>query len=60
MSTQGVDHRHTYTNHVIECEEVLGIEAARTTIISEIRLTMKEYGIAIDYRHLNLLADVMT
>jgi DNA-directed RNA polymerase III subunit RPC1 len=39
---------------------VLGIEAARSTIISEIRLTMQNYGIAIDFRHLNLLADVMT
>jgi len=39
---------------------VLGIEAARSTIISEIRLTMDQYGISIDYRHLNLLADVMT
>lgn len=60
MSAQGIDYTKTLTNHVIECEQVLGIEAARSTIISEIRLTMDQYGISIDYRHLNLLADVMT
>jgi len=60
MAAQGIDYTKTVTNHVIECEDVLGIEAARSTIISEIRFTMDQYGISIDYRHLNLLADVMT
>lgn len=38
----------------------LGVEAARIIIAEEIRYIMKAYGIAIDRRHLMLLADVMT
>merc|ERR1712216_767659 len=37
-----------------------GIEAARTTIASEITYIMSAYGISIDARHLLLLSDVMT
>jgi DNA-directed RNA polymerase III subunit RPC1 len=29
MNTPGIDFRHTSSNHIIETEEVLGIEAAR-------------------------------
>jgi len=29
MSTPGIDFRYTKSNHVIETEQVLGIEAAR-------------------------------
>lgn len=60
LSTPGIDPYHTLMNHVIEIERVLGIEAARATIIREIQLTMKIYGMAIDTRHVMLLADVMT
>ena len=42
----------------MEAREVLGIEAARTTIITEISEVMKDMG--IDPRHMQLLADVMT
>jgi len=46
------------TNSVMEAREVLGIEAARTTIATEIKIVMGEMG--IDPRHMKLLADVMT
>lgn len=36
MSTPGIDPRFTKSNHIIETERVLGIEAARQTIINEI------------------------
>jgi len=39
---------------------VLGIEAARVTIINEIQYTMKEHNMEIDPRHVMLLGDVMT
>ncbi len=39
---------------------MLGIEAARDTIISEIGFIMGQYGLTIDSRHMSLLADVMT
>lgn len=60
MQTVGVDHRHCTTNHIMETEEVLGIEAARKTIINEIKYTLKEHGIYVDPRHIALVSDVMT
>jgi DNA-directed RNA polymerase beta' subunit len=36
-----------------------GIEAARTTIIDEITMTMESHGLTVDYRHMTLLADTM-
>ena len=60
MLTPGVIPEHTKSNHIIEVEEVLGIEAARNAIIHEIQYTMKSHGIFVDPRHISLLADVMT
>lgn len=60
MGSPGIDGRFTSTNHVLEVESVLGIEAARTQISSEISYIMNAYGIGIDSRHLLLLSDVMT
>ena len=50
----------TTSNHVIEVAQVLGIEAARSTIINEIQYTMKEHSMNIDPRHVMLLGDIMT
>ena len=52
MSTPGIDFRSTKSNHVIETEQVLGIEAARQTIINEIQYTMQSHGMNIDPRHI--------
>lgn len=60
MGSPGIDGRHTWTNHVLEVEAVLGIEAARSKISDEISYIMNAYGIGIDSRHLLLLSDVMT
>lgn len=60
MGSPGIDGYHTTTNHVIEVEETLGIEAARVQISSEISYIMNAYGIGIDSRHLLLLSDIMT
>jgi DNA-directed RNA polymerase III subunit RPC1 len=60
MGCPGIDGLRTYTNHVLEVEQVLGVEAARTQISAEIEHIMNAYGIGIDARHLLLLADVMT
>ncbi len=51
---------HTTSNHVIETAQVLGIEAARRTIINEIQYTMASHGMSIDPRHVMLLGDVMS
>lgn len=60
MGTEGVDGLKTKTNHVMETQQVLGIEAARSTIYNEIQTTMKSHGMSIDPRHVMLLGDVMT
>lgn len=60
MITPGVRGETTKSNHVMEMKEVLGIEAARSTIMSEIRNTMGAHGLHIDSRHVQLLGDVMT
>jgi DNA-directed RNA polymerase III subunit RPC1 len=58
MTTEGVIGTQCTTNSVMECREVLGVEAARTTIAKEIGAVMVEMN--IDPRHMQLLADVMT
>ncbi|KAF9651025.1 beta and beta-prime subunits of DNA dependent RNA-polymerase [Thelephora ganbajun] len=60
MITEGIVGENTTSNHVIEVAQVLGIEAARQTIINEIQYTMKSHGMNIDPRHVMLLGDVMT
>ncbi|KAH9482988.1 DNA-directed RNA polymerase III subunit rpc1 [Psilocybe cubensis] len=60
MITEGVIGEETSSNHVIEVAQVLGIEAARRTIINEIQYTMKSHDMIIDPRHVMLLGDVMT
>jgi len=58
MTTPGIAGYKTRTNSVLEVLSVLGIEAARSTIISEIGSVMGQMD--IDPRHMQLLADVMT
>ena len=60
MNTDGVIGSETKTNHVMEMAAVMGIEAARGSIISEISTTFREHGMDIDPRHMQLLGDVMT
>ncbi|KAI6779475.1 uncharacterized protein J7T54_001891 [Emericellopsis cladophorae] len=58
MTTEGVIGVKTKSNNVMECREILGIEAARSTIAFEIGEVMGDMN--IDPRHMQLLADVMT
>jgi DNA-directed RNA polymerase III subunit RPC1 len=60
MATPGIKGTFTKSNHILEVQKVLGIEAARTTIMTEIQDTMKAHGMSIDSRHVMLLADVMS
>ena len=57
---EGVDTTRTTTNNIHEIAKVLGIEAARTSIINEASFTIKEAGLIVDVRHIMLVADVMT
>ena len=60
MATEGVDGTQTKSNHIMEVEKTLGIEAARSTIMHEIKYTMGNHGMSIDTRHVMLLADLMS
>jgi DNA-directed RNA polymerase III subunit RPC1 len=58
LTTPGIEPYKTMSNHVMEVRTVLGIEAARATIMREINTVMGNMD--IDPRHMALLADVMT
>ena len=60
MNTPGIVGTETTSNHILEVQKVLGIEAARSTIINEISYTMSKHGMTIDPRHVMLLADTMS
>jgi len=59
MITEGINGYKTKSNNVCEMYNVLGIEAARATIIAELDAVMGAQ-MDIDPRHMALLADVMT
>jgi DNA-directed RNA polymerase III subunit RPC1 len=59
MDHAGIIGEKTTTNHVIETQKVLGIEAARAGIIKEIAHTMGSHGLHVDPRHVMLLGDIM-
>ena len=60
LQLRGVDQTRTVTNNINEIEEVLGIEAARNSIIIEAVKTLEEQGLDVDVRHIMLVADMMT
>jgi DNA-directed RNA polymerase subunit A" len=60
LSFDGIDARRTTTNSIREIEDVLGIEAARQSIINEANNTLSEQGLTVDVRHIMLVADIMT
>jgi DNA-directed RNA polymerase III subunit RPC1 len=60
IATRGVRGTHTTSNNTLEVASTLGIEAAKDTIINEIKYTMESHGMSIDIRHIRLLADLMT
>ncbi|KAI6183781.1 DNA-directed RNA polymerase subunit [Aphelenchoides bicaudatus] len=60
LATYEINPKKTVFNNASTTAEVLGIEAARTAIVSEIISTMNSHGIELDRRHVMLLADLMT
>jgi len=55
-----VDLNSVASNDVYAVLQFYGVEAARATIVNEIRSVFGVYGIAVDARHLGLIADYMT
>ncbi len=60
LKIEGVDAENVMTNSIQEVAEVLGIEAARNSIIREAMETLGEAGLDVDIRHIMLVADLMT
>jgi len=59
MSMDEVDSNRTFSNDLHETASVLGIEAARQTIINEIMKVLDEEGMPVDIRHIMLISDAM-
>ncbi|KAH9411829.1 DNA-directed RNA polymerase [Ordospora pajunii] len=55
-----INSKHTVSNDMLEIAETLGIEAARESILNELALVIDGNGSYVNYRHMSLLADVMT
>ncbi|KUO84313.1 MAG: DNA-directed RNA polymerase subunit A'' [Caldivirga sp.] len=55
-----VDPTRTISHDIHEVAEVLGIEAARSMIIRELKEVLDAQGLDVDVRHLMMVADVMT
>lgn len=60
IEIDGVDPYRTTTNNIEEIYEVLGIEAARNSMINEANKTLQEQGLIVDIRHIMLVADLLT
>ncbi|MEM3180800.1 MAG: hypothetical protein QW091_00700 [Candidatus Micrarchaeaceae archaeon] len=60
MKLEGVVPEKIYTNDIFEIYRVFGIEAARNAIVIELEKLMREQGLSVDNRHLELIADAMT
>ncbi len=54
-----VDAAKTTTNDLHEVAKVLGIEAARQTIINEAEKVIEDQGLDVDIRHILFIADTM-
>ena len=60
LAVKGVDESRTTSNDLYDVAETFGIEAARQTIINEIKQILQTQGLDINERHLKLVADAMT
>ncbi|HEY9245753.1 MAG TPA: DNA-directed RNA polymerase subunit A'', partial [Candidatus Methanoperedens sp.] len=60
LAIDGIDATRTRTNNINEIYEVMGIEAARASLIHEATETLREQGLTVDVRHIMLVADIMT
>ncbi|MBN1683623.1 DNA-directed RNA polymerase subunit A' [Candidatus Bathyarchaeota archaeon] len=60
INIEGVDPLRTTTNNIHEIAEILGIEAARNSLIKEAHAVLEEQGLDVDVRHVMLVSDIMT
>jgi DNA-directed RNA polymerase subunit A" len=55
-----VDLSRSYTNDIFKIYKMFGVEAVRNSIVMQLKETMDFQDLAIDIRHLKLIADAMT
>ena len=55
-----IDSSRLLTNDIVAMLTLYGVEACRATIVREMHSVFSGHGIAVDNRHLNLIADTMT
>jgi DNA-directed RNA polymerase II subunit RPB1 len=60
MNHNSVNFKRCYSNDIYEMYEMLGIEAARSALLNEIKEVIRFGSSYVNYRHLNLLVDIMT
>ena len=59
LEVEGIDKFNVRTNNIFEIGIGLGIEAARNSLINELKATLENQGLEVDVRYLMLVADLM-
>ena len=59
LLVEGVDTKRTKTNDIKEIYAAFGLEAARNALVAESLETLDDAGLAVDLRHVYLVADTM-
>ena len=60
LQDKDVDKHRTISNDIYEVYDMFGIESARNILITELREVISSAGSYVNYRHISLLADIMT
>jgi DNA-directed RNA polymerase subunit A" len=59
LNLEYVDPSRTTSNDIREMGKLLGVEAARSTVINEVFKVIENQGLNVDVRHIMLVADTM-
>lgn len=54
-----IDRKRSYTNNILEIQELFGIESAKKMIVKEINVVLSNFSCSIDNRHLVLMSEIM-
>ena len=60
LKYEEVDETKIYSNNIHEVYSCFGVEAARMVIIKEIQDVVESQGLSVNFRHIELIGDVMT
>ena len=60
MNRPEVNFKRCFSNDIYEMLEILGIEAARSALLNEIKDVIRFGSSYVNFRHINLLVDTMT